>query len=183
MCHDAEILLKYLSSYSSDLNPIETSFSVLKTWIKRHQDLVVLYFDEGRYGDFLDLAVHAQEDRYDAGNLFRKSGIYYRSQDEMDAVEKTLNEWIRYFMGVYVHKGLCNYFIVQPFSSSYSSSSKFRRCRSGDFGSLSLKDDDVIVWWDLIMSLRLNVLKAGVAGTSFLAWRNPEGWFMIDSPI
>lgn len=87
MCHDAGVLLKYLPPYSPDLNPIETSFSVLKAWIKRHQDMAVLYFDDGRYGEFLDLAVLAQEDRYDAGNLFRKSGIYYRSQAEMDAAE------------------------------------------------------------------------------------------------
>ena len=52
----------------------------------------MLYFDEGRYGDFLDLAVHAQEDRYDAGNFFRRSEIYYRSQNEMDVVEEALNE-------------------------------------------------------------------------------------------
>lgn len=87
MCHDAGVLLKYLPPYSSDLNPIETSFSVLKAWIKRHQDMTVLYFSEGRYGDFIDIAVQAQEGRYDAGNLFRRSGIYYRSQDEMDAAE------------------------------------------------------------------------------------------------
>ena len=87
MCHDAGVLLKYLPPYSPDLNPIETSFSVLKAWIKRHQDLAVLYFEDGRYGAFLDMAVQAQEDRYDAGNLFRKSGIYYRSQVEMDDAE------------------------------------------------------------------------------------------------
>ena len=87
MCHDAGVLLKYLPPYSSDLNPTETSFSVLKAWIKRHQELAVLYFAEGRFGDFLDLAIHAQEGRYDAGNLFRKSGIYYRSQEEMDIAE------------------------------------------------------------------------------------------------
>ena len=38
-----------------------TSFSVPKAWIKRHRELAVLYFAEGRYGDFLDLAIHAQE--------------------------------------------------------------------------------------------------------------------------
>lgn len=79
--------MKYLPPYSPDLNPIETSFSVLKAWIKRHQELAVLFFHEGRYGDFIDLAIHAQEGRYDAGNLFRKSGIFYRSQEEMDAAE------------------------------------------------------------------------------------------------
>ena len=87
MCHKAGVLLKYLPPYLPDLNSIETSFSVLKAWIKRHQDMAVLYFSEGRYDDFLDLAVKAQEGRYNAGNLFRRSGIYYRSQDEMEAAE------------------------------------------------------------------------------------------------
>ena len=36
MCHDIKILLKYLSSYSSDLNSIEISFSISKTKIKKH---------------------------------------------------------------------------------------------------------------------------------------------------
>ena len=31
ICHDIKILLKYLSSYSSNLNSIEISFSILKT--------------------------------------------------------------------------------------------------------------------------------------------------------
>ena len=29
----------------------ETSFSVLKAWIKGHQDLAILYFDEARFDD------------------------------------------------------------------------------------------------------------------------------------
>ena len=53
----AGVLLKYLSPYSPDLNSIETSFSMLKAWIKRHQELTVLYFDEGRHDDFIDLAI------------------------------------------------------------------------------------------------------------------------------
>lgn len=80
--------MKYLPPYSPDLNPIEISFSILKAWIKRHQDMAVLYFDDGRYNDFLDLAIQAQERRFDAGNLFRRSEIYYRSQDEMNAAEE-----------------------------------------------------------------------------------------------
>ncbi|CAB4405886.1 unnamed protein product [Rhizophagus irregularis] len=34
----------YLPSYSPDFNPIETSFSALKSWLKRYRDLVD-YFD------------------------------------------------------------------------------------------------------------------------------------------
>ena len=32
--------------------------------------MAVIYFNEGRYGDFIDLAIHSQKGRYDAGNLF-----------------------------------------------------------------------------------------------------------------
>ena len=78
MCYDAKILLKYLSSYSLNFNSIEISFSILKTWIKKYQDLIMLYFDEGKYDDFLNLIVYAQENKYNASNLFRKSEIYYR---------------------------------------------------------------------------------------------------------
>ena len=34
----------YLPPYSPDLNPIETAFSALKSWLKRYRDLVN-YFD------------------------------------------------------------------------------------------------------------------------------------------
>ena len=76
MCHYAEVLLKYLSLYLPDLNPIKTLFLILKAWIERHQDLAVLYFDDGRYRDFLDLAIYAKEDRYYKENLFKRSGIF-----------------------------------------------------------------------------------------------------------
>ena len=89
MCHDAEFLLKYLPSYLPNLNPIETLFSVLKAWIKRHQDMAVLYFSERQYDDFLDLAFEVQEGKYNAGNLFRRNDIYYQSQDKMEAAEAT----------------------------------------------------------------------------------------------
>ena len=52
----------------------------------------MLYFDENKYDDFLNLIVHAQKSKYDANNLFRKSEIHYKFQDEMKVVEKTLNE-------------------------------------------------------------------------------------------
>ena len=59
MCHDIKILLKYLFSYSLNLNSIEISFSILKTWIKKYQDLIVLYFNENKYDNFLNLIIHA----------------------------------------------------------------------------------------------------------------------------
>ena len=52
----------------------------------------MLYFNEGKYDDFLNLIIHAQESRYNASNLFRKNEIYYKFQNEINVIEKTLNE-------------------------------------------------------------------------------------------
>ena len=52
--HDAGILLKYFPPYSPDLNPVETMFSALKVWIKRYRYIAVLFFNEGRYSNFMD---------------------------------------------------------------------------------------------------------------------------------
>ena len=35
----------------------------------------MLYFDEDKYNNFLNLVIHAQKGRYDANNLFRKNEI------------------------------------------------------------------------------------------------------------
>ena len=47
MLDEAGVVLARLPSYSPDLNPIETSFSTLKAWIKRHQDIAELYTEPG----------------------------------------------------------------------------------------------------------------------------------------
>ena len=52
----------------------------------------MLYFDEDKYDNFLNLIIHAQKSRYNANNLFQRSEIYYKSQNEMNVIEKTLNE-------------------------------------------------------------------------------------------
>ena len=77
MCDEAGVLLEYLPPYSPDLNPIETSFAILKAWIRRNMDLSETFAEGGRFGEFLDLAIRAQEGTGDPGNLFRKSGIHY----------------------------------------------------------------------------------------------------------
>ena len=52
----------------------------------------MLYFNENKYDDFLNLIVHAQKGKYNANNIFRKSEIYYKFQNEMNVIKKTLNE-------------------------------------------------------------------------------------------
>ena len=43
MCKQVGVSLIYLPTYSPDYNPIETSFAVLKQWLKKHGHLVKLY--------------------------------------------------------------------------------------------------------------------------------------------
>jgi hypothetical protein len=46
MCDAVEIILARLFSYSSDFNLIETSFALLKAWIKRNEELIKSYTTE-----------------------------------------------------------------------------------------------------------------------------------------
>jgi transposase len=55
---------KYLLSYSSNYNLIELSFSILKTWLKRHFHESWFYFEE-TFEDFLKYAINKDEcDRF-----------------------------------------------------------------------------------------------------------------------
>lgn len=47
----------------------------------------MLYFNEERYDSFLDLVVETQKERYNVINLFRRSEIYYRSQDDINILK------------------------------------------------------------------------------------------------
>lgn len=81
MCYEVDVLLAYLPPYSPDFNPIETSFSVLKQWIKRHTNLIDSYTKEVRgFGQFLYDAVKklANDIEHDVEQLFRHSRVQYR---------------------------------------------------------------------------------------------------------
>ena len=91
ICEQAGIRLKYSPPYSPDLNPIETSFSVLKTWIKIHQCCAEGYAEAGDFAKFLYLTVKAQSRAGDPGSIFRNSGIYHRSEAEIHLI-KNLDE-------------------------------------------------------------------------------------------
>lgn len=54
LCRDFGIQLEYLPPYSPDYNPIEKSFKVLKSWIKRHYQQQDEWLD---FRFFLELAV------------------------------------------------------------------------------------------------------------------------------
>ena len=62
MCNDAGVLLEYLPPYSPDLNPIESSFSVLKARIRRHQDEAIAVAEqENGFGLFLERTIQSQK--------------------------------------------------------------------------------------------------------------------------
>ena len=76
MCEEAGVLLTKLPTYSPEFNPIETSSSFLKSYIRRHCQLAELYTqDLGGYGAFLYDAVEAQRGRQDPYVLFRLAHI------------------------------------------------------------------------------------------------------------
>jgi cob(I)alamin adenosyltransferase len=79
MCDAVEIILARLFSYSFDFNLIETSFSLLKAWIKRNEELARSYTVEyDDFEQFLQNAIKEQRTRLnDSRNLFRKIEIQY----------------------------------------------------------------------------------------------------------
>ncbi len=78
MCDAVEVILARLSSYSSDFNLIETSFALLKAWIRRNEELARSYTTEyERFGQFLRDAVKERSRMRDPRNLFRRTEIQY----------------------------------------------------------------------------------------------------------
>jgi transposase len=79
MCDAVEIILARLSLYSSDFNLIETSFALLKAWIRRNEKLVKFYTAE--YDDFEQFLKNAIKDQNirlkNSKNLFRLTEIQY----------------------------------------------------------------------------------------------------------
>jgi transposase len=77
MCDAVEIILARLSSYSSDFNLIETSFALLKAWIRRNDELMKFYTAEyDDFEQFLQDAIKDQNTRLrDSRNLFRLTEI------------------------------------------------------------------------------------------------------------
>ena len=77
MCEQAGVRPEYLLPDSPSLNPIETSFPILKAPNKRHQNIAEGYMEASDIAEFLDVAVRAQSSIEYQGNVFRKSGIFF----------------------------------------------------------------------------------------------------------
>ncbi len=79
LCESFEVYLVKLSFYSSDYNLIESSFSMLKAWIKRN-DKLVWWYDESnkKFDEFLRVAVRSQRKWVDDSEaLFRLIDIVH----------------------------------------------------------------------------------------------------------
>ncbi len=55
MCHDADVILAYLSPYSLNYNSIKKFFNELKTWMRKHKTLMKKY--EGEFSEFIHMTV------------------------------------------------------------------------------------------------------------------------------
>ena len=79
MCLEAGVELAFLPPYSPDLNPIETSFSILKAWIRRNFHLYEAGYEQNEEGfeSFLHAAVASQNYGAigDSVKLFKKAGV------------------------------------------------------------------------------------------------------------
>ena len=74
MCETTDVILIWLFSYSSDFNSIETSFVLLKTWIKKNEKQTESYDD---FENFLKSVIKKQTNVNDSKNLFRLIDIKY----------------------------------------------------------------------------------------------------------
>ena len=80
-CDEAGILLEFLPPYSPEFNPIETSFALLKAWIRRNTDAALQYTERGDFGTFLNIAMKTFESVDDARKLFMLACIKENEED------------------------------------------------------------------------------------------------------
>lgn len=101
LCDEAGVLLEFLPPYSPDCNPIETSFALVKAWIRRHAELAVEYQESENFEGFLQLAMEAfNEERGNGGclKLFKLAHVNVDDdvderdiRDELEALEQIYN--------------------------------------------------------------------------------------------
>ena len=77
MCKKTNVLIARLSSYFSDFNSIETSFTLLKSWIRRNDEMTAVYTNEyEEFEQFLKNAIKIQSEE-NSRNLFYHCEIKY----------------------------------------------------------------------------------------------------------
>ena len=88
LCREAGVLLEYLPPYSPDFSPIEESFSMLKSWIRRNRALAEPFVATGAFELFLHAAVNAIGIKEKAREFFK--ACHYVVED--DAVDVDYDE-------------------------------------------------------------------------------------------
>lgn len=77
MCENAGVMLLFLPPYSPDLNPIEESFSSLKSWMRKEHRLLQTTFKNDTLG-FIYRALYEFQNRLNPGahitNLWAGAG-------------------------------------------------------------------------------------------------------------
>lgn len=81
LCERAGVLVEYLPPYSLDMSPIEPTFSVLKSWIRRNRALGVSFLEGDLYGFFLHIAVAESNVGPLARGFFRSCGYVVEDED------------------------------------------------------------------------------------------------------
>jgi transposase len=71
LCRDHDVVVLYLSSYSSDYNFIEELFSIIKKWLKKHWKKAKL----SEFKNFLRHAMKACSNEQFAERHFRHASI------------------------------------------------------------------------------------------------------------
>ena len=74
LCEQHGVIIQYLPPYSPDLNPIESYFSKLKAWMKKHWELAK-GIEGQEFEDFLHLAMSCNNGKVSAPGHFRRSHI------------------------------------------------------------------------------------------------------------
>lgn len=79
LCLQAGIMIEYLPPYSPDYNPIEQSFKVMKSWMKRNNEKAEIFSD---FGYFLELAVNlcCYTERRGSASYFKYCGYVLDGQ-------------------------------------------------------------------------------------------------------
>jgi transposase len=86
-------LIRYLPPYSPDFNPIEMSFSVLKSWIRRRFDQIWPSF-VGTFGRFVEEAVkNSQCDRFAAAHFRHAGNGGYVFEGHIEALDNKLQQY------------------------------------------------------------------------------------------
>ncbi len=82
MYNVVEVILTRLSSYTSDFNLIEIFFALLKTWIRKNEDMTRSYTTEyDDFKQFLRDAVKKRSRMKNSRNLFKEAEIQYLTID------------------------------------------------------------------------------------------------------